>query len=179
MTLKPIPGAPIGAPIPDFPTAAPGPLVVPESRFTRGPIAPAPVPLPSSEPAPAWRPGPVAIRGNGGSTLTFRAIPEIPAISRPSMTITISGQPTGEAMPQLDLTADTARAFLLALRDGDRPIVVTDSGNAVQVEFTIAEDGPAFTVSKIGQEGASRWFNAGRSFDVKAMAAHLLAELGP
>ncbi len=37
MTLKPIPGAPIGAPIPDFPTGEPAPLVVPLSRFTRRP----------------------------------------------------------------------------------------------------------------------------------------------
>jgi len=37
MTLKPIPGAPVGAPIPDFPTGRPSPLVVPESPFTRRP----------------------------------------------------------------------------------------------------------------------------------------------
>ena len=34
-------------------------------------------------------------------------------------------------------------------------------------------------LSKPGQESTLRRFNAGWSYDVKAMAAHLLAELGP
>ena len=98
------------------------------------------------------------------------------------MTISITGEPTGDVhhlIPHLDLVTDEAKAFLLALRDGDSPIVITDSRTGFQVEFVIAEDGPAFTVSKPGQERALRRFNAGSSFDVKAMAAHLLADLGP
>ena len=99
------------------------------------------------------------------------------------MTISITGEPTGDAsaqmMPHLDLATDEAKAFLLALRDGDSPIVIADSRTAFQVEFAIAEDGPTFTVSKPGQERTSRRFNAGWSYDVKAMAAHLLADLGP
>ena len=59
------------------------------------------------------------------------------------------------------------------------PIVIADSRTAFQVEFAIAADGPTFTVSKPGQEHTVRRFNAGRSYDVKAMAAHLLADLGP
>jgi hypothetical protein len=96
------------------------------------------------------------------------------------MTISITGEQRGDS-PQtiLDLTTDEAKAFLLALRDGDSPIVIADSGNTFQVEFVIAEDGPTFTVSKTGQERASRRFNAGWSCDVKTMAAHLLADLGP
>ena len=82
-------------------------------------------------------------------------------------------------MPHLDLARDQAKAFLLALRDGNSPIVIADSRNAFQVEFVIAEDGPTFTVSKPGQERSLRRFNAGRSYDVKTMAAHLLADLGP
>jgi hypothetical protein len=113
----------------------------------------------------------------------FRVIPEIPAINRSSMTISITGEPTGDysrqMIPHLDLATDTAKAFLLALRDGDSPIVIADSRNAFQVEFVIAEDGPTFTVSKPGQERTSRRFNAGWSFDVKTMAVHLLADLGP
>lgn len=187
MTLKPIPGAPIGAPIPDFPTGEPAPLVVPASRFARRPVEPLPIalPLPAFSPAlsPARRPGPVEIRGSGNSTLTFRSIPEIPAINRSSMTISITGEPTGDysaqTMPHLDLTTDEAKAFLLALRGGDSPIVIADSRTAFQVAFAIAEDGPTFTVSKPGQERTSRRFNAGWSYDVKAMAAHLLADLGP
>jgi hypothetical protein len=183
MTLKPIPGAPIDAPIPDFPTGQPVPLVVPESRFTRRPAEPLPFSLPLPAPSPARRPGPVEIRGAGDSILIFRCIPEIPAINRSSMTISITGGPTGDdslqTMPHLDLTTDEAKAFLLALRDGDPPTVIADSRNAFQIEFVIAEDGPTFTVGKPGQEHTSRRFNAGWGYDAKAMAADLLADLGP
>jgi hypothetical protein len=180
MTLKPIPGAPIGAPIPDFPTGEPGPLVVPESRFARRPVPPS---SPSPPLALARRPGPVEIRGSDASTLTFRAIPEVPAINRSSMTISITGEPTcdysPQPMPQLNLSTDKAKAFLLALRDGGSPVVIADSRTSFQVEFAITEDGPVFTVSQPGQERTVRKINAGWSFDVKTMVAHLLADLGP
>jgi hypothetical protein len=183
MTLKPIPGAPVDAPIPDFPTGEPGPLVVPESRFIRRPVEPTPFSLQPSASSPARRPGPVEIRGSGDSTLTFRCIPEIPAINRSSMTISVTGEPAGDyspqLMPHLDLATDKAKAFLLALRDGDSTIVVEDSRAGFQVEFAIAEDGPVFTVSKPGRERTSRRFATGRTDDVKTMAAHLLADLGP
>ena len=187
MTLKPIPGAPIGAPIPEFPTGEPGPLVVPASLLKRRPVEPLPfsLPLPAQSPelSPARRPGPVEIRGSGDSTLTFRVIPEVPAINRSSMAISITGEPardySARVMPHLDLAMDEAKTFLLALRDGHSPIVIADSRTAFQVEFAVALDGPTFTVSKPGQEHTSRQFKAGRSYDVKAMAAHLLAELGP
>jgi hypothetical protein len=179
MTLKPIPGAPIDAPIPEFPTGEPGPLDVPASRLTRRPVEP----LPFSLPPPARRPGPVEIRGSGDSILTFRCIPEVPAINRSSMTISITGEATMDAstqmMPHLDLPTDEAKAFLLALRDGSSPIVIADSRTAFRLEFAIAEDGPTFTVGQPGQERAARRFNVGWSYDVEAMAAHLLADLGP
>ncbi len=99
------------------------------------------------------------------------------------MTISITGEPTGDyaprTMPHLDLATDEAKAFLLALRDGASPIVIADSRTVFRVEFAIAEDGPTFTVSKPGQDRTSRRFNAGWSYDVRAMAAHLLADLGP
>jgi hypothetical protein len=82
-------------------------------------------------------------------------------------------------MPHQHRATDKAKAFLLALRDGGSPIVIADSRNAFQLEFVIAEDGPTFTVSKPGQERTLRRFNAGRSYDVTTMAAHLLADLGP
>jgi hypothetical protein len=69
-------------------------------------------------------------------------------------------------------------ASLLALRDGDSPIVIADSRSAFQIEFAMAEDGPTFTVSRPDQEHTPRRFNAGLSYGVKAMAAHLLADLG-
>src|SRR6202051_1729195 len=146
MTLKPIPGAPTDAPIPDFPTGEPGPLVVPASRFTRRPLEPLPIsllpPAPTPSLSPARQPGPVEIHGSGNSILTFRCIPEVPAINRSSMTISITGEPTGDAsiqiMPHLDLPTDEAKAFLLALRDGASPIVIADNRTAFQVEFVIA-----------------------------------------
>jgi hypothetical protein len=79
----------------------------------------------------------------------------------------------------LDLATDEARAFLLALRDGGSPIVIADSQSGFQVEFVAGEDGPTFTISKPDQERTARQFNAGRGFDVKAMAVQLLAALGP
>jgi hypothetical protein len=187
MTLKPIPGAPIDAPIPDFPTGKPAPLVVPTSRLTRRPAESFPFSLPPTVPAPqqspARRPGPVEIRGSGDSILIFRAIPEVPAINRSSMTIWIAGEPAGDASsrvrPHFDLATDEAKAFLLALRDGESPIVIADSRTACQLEFAIAEDGPTFTVSKPAQQPISRRFNVGWGYDVKAMAAHLLTDLGP
>jgi hypothetical protein len=188
MTLKPIQGAPNGAPIPDFPIGEPAPVGVQPSRVMRHPGEPMPVSLPPSAPAPArspaaWQPGPVEIRDGASLALTFRIIPEVPAINRSSMTISIAGEPAGDAAPRttlhLDLATDEAKAFLLALRDGTAPIVIADSRTGFQIEFVIAADGPSFTVGRPGQDPAARRFNPGWGFDVKAMAAHLLADLGP
>jgi hypothetical protein len=97
------------------------------------------------------------------------------------MTISITGEPTGDASAQmiLDLATDQAKAFLLALRDGASPIVIVDRRTTFQVEFAIAEDGPTFTISKPGHPQTVRRFNAGWGYDVKTTAAHLLADLGP
>jgi hypothetical protein len=187
MTLKPIPGAPIDAPIPDFPTGKPDPLIVAPSRSTRRPVEPLPfsLPPPASPPvlSPARRPGPIELRGSGNITLTFRCIPEVPAINRSSMTISVSGEPTGDysprVTPHIELATDEAKAFLLALRDGVSPVVIADSRTAFQLEFVMTEDGPAFTIGKPGEERTLRRFNAGSSYDVKTMATHLLADLGP
>jgi hypothetical protein len=97
------------------------------------------------------------------------------------MTISITGEPAGdyapETMPHLDLPTDKAKAFLLALRDGGSPIVVADSRTAFEVKFAIAEDGPTFTVSRPGEAHTARRFKP--VFEVKTLAAHLLADLGP
>jgi hypothetical protein len=99
------------------------------------------------------------------------------------MTIWITGEPAGDysprTVPHLDLATDEAKAFLLALCDGASPIAIADSRTAFQLEFVIAEDGPTFTVSKPGQERTSRRFNAGWSYDVRAMATQLLVDIGP
>lgn len=114
----------------------------------------------------------------------FRVIPEVPAINRASMTISITGETTGDhppttSVPHLDLATDEAKAFLLALRDGHAPVAIADSRSGFQVECVIGDDGIGFTASKLGHERTARWFSAGSSDDVKAMAAHLLADLGP
>jgi len=103
----------------------------------------------------------------------FRIIPEVPAINRSSMTISVTSEPL------LDVAIDEAKAFLMALHDGESPIVIADSRTAFRVEFAIAADGPAFTVSSPGEDRTARRFNVGRSYDVKAIAANLLAQLGP
>jgi len=96
------------------------------------------------------------------------------------MTISVTGEPPGvQMMPRLDLTTDEARAFLLALRDGASPVVIADSRTAFQVEFARTEAGPVFILSQPGQARAFRQFNVGSDEDVKTMAAHLLADLGP
>lgn len=187
MTLRPIPGAPIDAPIPDFPTGNPGPLVVPESRFAHRPAESIPPSPPSPEASLSLsrtrRSGPIEIRGSGNSSLTFRPVPELPAIRRSSMTIAIAGEPTGDCfpptMPHLELTTDQAKAFLLALRDGGSPVLVADSRTGFEVEFAVKEDGPTFTVGRPIQETTLQRFNPGWGYDVKTMAEDLLAELGP
>jgi len=103
----------------------------------------------------------------------------VPAINRASMTISITGEPAGDFFAsddaRLDLATDEAKAFLLALHDGGSP-VAADSRSGFQFEFAIKEDGPAFIVSGAG---TTRRFNVAGSADVKTMAAHLLADLGP
>jgi hypothetical protein len=60
MTLKPIQGAPIDAPTPDFPTGKPSTLVLPASRFTRRCVEPLPFSLPPPALLPARQPGPAS-----------------------------------------------------------------------------------------------------------------------
>lgn len=182
MTLRPIQGAPIDAPIPDFPTGHPTPLVVPAPRFTPRAADSLPTP-PVQPPPPAAQPGPVEIAGTGNSTLTFRCIPELPAISRSSMTISIMGEPTGDyapqSMPHLTLTTDKAKAFLLALRGGDAPVITDDGRTGFELRFAVTQAGPGFTISKPGQAHTVRRFDLGWSFDVTTMAQTLLTHLGP
>ena len=99
------------------------------------------------------------------------------------MTISVTGELAGDyspgMMPHFVLATDQAKAFLLALRDGDVPAVIADGRSGFQLEFAVSEDGPTFTVTRPGQEAAARRFNAGWGHDVKTMATHLLADLGP
>jgi hypothetical protein len=134
MTLAPIRGAPPGAPIPDFP--------VEEAR--EKPAQPIATSDPGHQPQETrirQRQTPIEIRG-GGIVLTFRIIPEQPAISRASMTINIVanavGQSSSRTLGFLLMSAANARAFLTDLRNGHSPIVATgDEDGTVQIEYEI------------------------------------------
>lgn len=168
MTLAPIRGAPPGAPIPDFPIEEP----------RAKPAEPGATPASGEQPriSPIRRRHMPIELGGGGIALTFRVIPELPAIARPSMTVHIiaESQPLGF----LQMSAGNARAFLTNLRNGYSPIVATgDEGGTVQVEIEIAEAGLVLLIRKPGHRDApQRWF-MGR-LDFGTMADELLADLG-
>jgi hypothetical protein len=127
--------------------------------------------------SPARQPQtPIEVRGSG-ITLTFRVLPEMPAISRASMTVHV----VADAMPLgfLRMSAANARMFLTDLRNGCSPIVATgDEDATVQIECEITDAGPVFLVRKPGQRHALHCCRIDRSFDLKTMANELLADLG-
>ena len=132
MTLAPIRGAPAGATIPDFPAAEP------RATPAQPTAAPATVDQP---PISAMRQQqlPIDITGSG-ITLTFRVIPEIPAITRASMTIHVVADRVGSSSSRtlgfLRMSAANARAFLTDLRNGRSPIVATgDEDGTVQIRI--------------------------------------------
>ena len=175
MTLAPIRGAPAGATIPDFPAEEPRATPVQPTA----PPAPADQPPISSMRQPRT---PIEISG-GGITLTFRVIPEIPAITRASMTIHVVGRPARSASSTtlgfLRMSAANARAFLTDLRNGRCPIVATgDEDGTVRIEYEITEAGPVFFVRKLGQPNVLHRCVIDRSFDIETAANELLADLG-
>ena len=80
MTLALIRGAPPGAPISDFP------IEEPSVKLAQPTAAPASGEQPQKSPI-RRRLTPIEIGGRG-TTLTFRVIPELPPITRASMTVT-------------------------------------------------------------------------------------------
>jgi hypothetical protein len=115
--------------------------------------------------------------GGGGIALTFRVIPELPAIARPSMTVHI----IAESYPLgfLQMSAGNAMAFITDLRNGNSPIVATgDEGGTVQVEIEIAEAGLVLFICKPGHRDALHRWIIGRSLDLRTVADELLADLG-
>lgn len=175
MTLAPIRGTPPGAPIPGFPikepvatpaqpTAAPAQVDQPEVLPTRQPQTPITI-------------------GGSGITLTFRIIPELPAISRASMTIHVvadaGGPSPSRTLGFLRLSAANARMFLTDLRNGCSPTVATgDEDGTVEIEFGITEAEPAFLIRKSRERHALHRLVIGQRFDLKAAANELLAYLG-
>ena len=98
-----------------------------------------------------------------GIVLTFRVIPEQPAIARASMTVHVVADAVGRSSSHtlgfLRMSAANARAFLTDLRNGRSPIVATgDEDGTVQIEYEITDAGPVLLVRKPGQRHAlHRW----------------------
>jgi len=173
MTLAPIRGAPSGAAIPDFPAEQPNPEPLPTIAT---PISDDPRPSP-----PARQPyAPVEISG-GGITLTFRVIPEQPAISRASMTVHVVAQPVDLSTPPpigfLRMSADAARRSLTDLRDGRFPIVTMgDEDGSVEIVYEVTDREFIFSIRKAGLVFGE--LRIDDRFDVDAAAKHLLVDLG-
>lgn len=176
MTLAPIRGAPPGAFNPGFPTGEPRPQTAQPSA------APGSSDQPRMPPPVRQRQTPIVI-GGSGIILTFRVIPEIPAISRPSMTVHVAADPAGGCTSHADgflrMSAAQARSFLTELRNGRTPIAATgDEAGTVQLEFEGTEAGPVVLVRTLDQRGALQRCVVTRHFDLITIAAELLADLG-
>jgi hypothetical protein len=125
---------------------------------------------------------PIEVRSRG-MTLTFRVIPEQPAIARASMTVYIVAEAIGSSTPQalgfVQMSAANARAFLTDLRNERSPIVVTgDEDGTVQIEYEITEAGPVLSVRTLGGQDAKQRVTLDRAFNLKIVANELLADLG-
>ena len=173
MTLSPIRGAPPCALVPDFPA---------EEQHVGSTTARATSASDDQRQLPRPSYTPIEIAG-GGLNLTFRVIPEQPAISRASMIVQVVVDPVrssrSETIGFLKMSAAYARVFLTDLRDERSPIVVRgDEDGTVEVAYEITEDGSTFLVRKPGHEHALHRWVIEPSFDVKTMATELLADLG-
>ena len=175
MTLAPIRGAPPGAPIPDFPVEG---VTVNPAQPTAAPASRDQPPIPPIRP----RHTPIEI-GGSGIVLTFRVIPEQPAIARASMTVHIVAAAVAPSSSHtlgfLRMSAVNARAFLTDLRNGRSPIVATgDEDGTVQIEYDITDAGPVLLVRKQGQGHVLHHRVIDRNLDLKTTADELLADLG-
>jgi hypothetical protein len=175
MALAPIRGAPPGAPIPDFPIEEP--RVKPAELTATTPSGDQPPMTPIRR-----RHTPIEI-GGSGITLTFRVIPELPAIARASMTVHIVADAVGRSSSHtlgfLRMSAANARAFLTDLRNGCSPIVAMgDEDATMQIDFEITEAGPVLLVRKPGERHALHRWVIDRRLDLKTTADELLADLG-
>jgi len=173
MTLAPIRGAPLGAPNPDFP------IEEPKAQSGRPPVAPSPVEQ-SQVPPKRQRGTPIAVNGDGG-TLTFRVTPELPAISRASMTIHIVAveSSSSPSLGFVQMSAANARAFLADLRNGRSPIIARgDEDGTVLIKFESAGSGSVFSAHKLNEPRRLCRCVIDRTFDIGLMANELLGDLG-
>jgi len=173
MTLAPIRGAPPGAPNPDFP--ANGMAAKPADPNTTSPPDAPPQAVPRRQ-----RGAPIEFGGHG-AMLTFRVTPELPAISRASMTVHVMAVEHGSShrFGFLQMSAANARMFLTDLRNGRSSIVAMgDEDGTVQITFEVTDAGVAFEVQKTSEPRALCRCEMDRTFDIKSMADELLGDLG-
>ena len=173
MTLAPIRGAPPGAPNPDFPIEEPKRLSIPSTTVSN-------LSNPADLAPRRQRGAPIEIGGDG-VTLTFKVIPELPAISRATMTVRVLAvEPNSSHLAgSLQMSAANARVFLANLRNGGSSIVaVGDEDGTVQVTFQFTDAGTLVAIQKASEPGALRHCVIDRTFDIKSMAEELLADLG-
>jgi hypothetical protein len=175
VTLAPIRGAPPDAPNPDFPVDEP------MARPAQPTAAPADCDQHQISPS-RQRQTPIEIRSND-IALTFKVIPELPAIARASMTVHVVVDPrrsaSSHALGFLRMSAANARAFLTGLRDGRSPIVAMgDEDGTLEIEYKIKKPGSVFLVRKPGEQHALHCCIIDRGYDLQTAANELLADLG-
>lgn len=172
MTLAPIRGAPPGAPNPDFPM----------SGAEAKPACPNPMSFPDASPpgVPRRQRG-TPIDVGIGAMLTFRVIPEQPAISRAVMTVHVTAVEAGSShrLGFLQMSADNARVFLTDLKNRRSSVVALgDEDGTVQITFDVSDDGVVFAVHQTVEPGVLRRGLIDRTFDMTRMAEELLDDLG-
>jgi hypothetical protein len=174
MTLAPIRGAPLGASIPDFPVEKP-------------PTQPSPTTArPTTDdqrhlPAGRHPHAPIEIPGDR-FTLTFRVIPEQPAISRPSMTIHVVVHIEGHVshtVGLLKMSASDAVRFLTDLRNRRSPIIAKgDEDGTVEIECAFTGSRHIFSVRALGKGRVMCRVLSDVEFNIDTVASRLLADLG-
>lgn len=174
MTLAPIRGAPPGASIPDFPVAEP---TTEPSLTNATPTADDQRHLPAARQPHA----PIEIQG-GRFALTFRVIPERPAISRPSMTMYVTAHIEGDVshtVGLLKMSATVARRFLTDLRNRRSPIIAKgDEDGTVEIACEFIGSRATFSVRTPGEGHVICRVLSDKESDIETVAHHLLADLG-
>jgi hypothetical protein len=174
MTPAPIRGAPPGASVPDFPVEKP--TAEPPLTTT----------TPSADDqrllAAARRPHtPIEIPGDRFA-LTFRVIPEQPAISRPSMTIQVVAHVEGHVshtVGLLKMSAGNAMKFLSDLRNRRSPIIAKgDEDGTVEIGCEFTGSRHIFSVRTLGEGHVICHMLSDVEFDIETVANPLLADLG-
>ena len=86
---------------------------------------------------------------------------------------------SSHALGFIQMSAESARAFLTDLRSGRSPTVATgDEGGTVEIRYEDSGSGPTFLVHRPGGRDTPRCWAMDRTFDIKLVAEELLADLG-